>query len=205
MKTTPRRAFRGQKECRESCEAFAVVRWVFLGQVDRPECTYWFLVIVIPGNCQLSVIAGNSSVPSGQGREGKYLQPLIIACCYSPVLKKQKPLITQSAQSRAPERNWFSKAQINALVTLWGERGNGNKSWRWQRKHSVKTEYGCALLHPTHFKPTWEDLIIYKVPALSTLIEIYWGHLDYCHANKRLVAQVTWLRSPNSCSVINAL
>lgn len=36
-----------------------------------PECAYWFLVIVIPGNCQLPVIAGNSSVPSGQGREGK--------------------------------------------------------------------------------------------------------------------------------------
>lgn len=65
----------------------------------EPQCTYWFLVTVISGNCQLPVIAGNSSVPSGQGRKNKYLQPLIIACSYSPV-KKWKLLITRSAQSR---------------------------------------------------------------------------------------------------------
>lgn len=65
-----------------------------------PECTFWFLVTVIPGNCQLPVIAGNSSVPPGQGRKNKYLQPLIIAYSYSPVKKKWKLLITQSAQSR---------------------------------------------------------------------------------------------------------
>lgn len=50
-----------------------------------PECTYWFLVPVIPGNCQLPVIAGNSSVPSGQGRKNKYLQLLIIVFSYSPL------------------------------------------------------------------------------------------------------------------------
>lgn len=65
-----------------------------------PECTSWFLVTVIPGNRQLPEIAGNSSVPPGQGREDKYFQPLIIACCYSPVKKKWKLLITRSAQSR---------------------------------------------------------------------------------------------------------
>lgn len=33
-----------------------------------PECAHRFLVNVIPGNCQLPGIAGNSSGPSGQGR-----------------------------------------------------------------------------------------------------------------------------------------
>lgn len=65
IKTISLRAFRGQEECRESWEEFVIVRWVFLEQVDRPECTYWF-----PGICQLLAFAGSSSVPSGQEREG---------------------------------------------------------------------------------------------------------------------------------------
>ena len=140
IKTISWRVFRGQKERRGSWEAFVAARWqrsFSPGQAGGSRTSPWFPVTAIPGSCQLPGIAGNSSAPSGQGREGRYLQPLITACSHSPLLKKWKLLITQSAQSRAVERNRFSKAQIDVLVAL------SVRKRKWKNVVEVPEETFC--------------------------------------------------------------